>query len=252
MYNELYHHGIKGQKWGIRRFQNADGSLTSKGSHRYNVNSGNKSRRSSSSNNKKGKLSTGKKVAIGVAATAAVLGTAYAAKKITGIKYNRAAEEFLRNSDIGTHSISSLMISDINSNGSTVQKLASMNRDFGKSNIVTKAATKISDHNFSKQVVRNERAKAKEAAAVARKAAQNEYIQGNINRTQTHVNDPVAKIMYESNRYLGNSKDYSYNATKNRLKNYGYEYDPVETKRLVENYKTYLNNVNRRNGYKWQ
>ena len=25
---ELYHHGIKGQKWGIRRFQNKDGSRT--------------------------------------------------------------------------------------------------------------------------------------------------------------------------------------------------------------------------------
>ena len=33
--NELYHHGIKGQKWGIRRFQNADGSLTNKGRSRY-------------------------------------------------------------------------------------------------------------------------------------------------------------------------------------------------------------------------
>lgn len=28
---ELYHHGVKGQKWGIRRYQNADGSLTSEG-----------------------------------------------------------------------------------------------------------------------------------------------------------------------------------------------------------------------------
>ena len=32
--NELYHHGIKGQKWGVRRFQNADGSLTPKGKKR--------------------------------------------------------------------------------------------------------------------------------------------------------------------------------------------------------------------------
>ena len=28
---ELYHHGIKGQKWGIRRFQNLDGTLTALG-----------------------------------------------------------------------------------------------------------------------------------------------------------------------------------------------------------------------------
>ena len=27
----LVHHGIKGQKWGIRRYQNPDGSLTGKG-----------------------------------------------------------------------------------------------------------------------------------------------------------------------------------------------------------------------------
>lgn len=33
--NELYHHGIKGQKWGVRRFQNPDGSLTSNGKARY-------------------------------------------------------------------------------------------------------------------------------------------------------------------------------------------------------------------------
>lgn len=34
--DELYHHGIKGQKWGVRRFQNADGSLTEAGKKRYN------------------------------------------------------------------------------------------------------------------------------------------------------------------------------------------------------------------------
>lgn len=34
---ELYHHGIKGQKWGVRRFQNKDGSLTPAGKKRYYV-----------------------------------------------------------------------------------------------------------------------------------------------------------------------------------------------------------------------
>ena len=34
--NELYHHGIKGQKWGVRRFQNKDGTLTPDGKKRYN------------------------------------------------------------------------------------------------------------------------------------------------------------------------------------------------------------------------
>lgn len=31
----LEHHGIKGQRWGVRRYQNADGSLTSAGKKRY-------------------------------------------------------------------------------------------------------------------------------------------------------------------------------------------------------------------------
>lgn len=35
MSNELYHYGIKGQKWGVRRYQNPDGSLTDEGRERY-------------------------------------------------------------------------------------------------------------------------------------------------------------------------------------------------------------------------
>ena len=31
----LVHHGIKGQRWGVRRYQNPDGSLTAAGRNRY-------------------------------------------------------------------------------------------------------------------------------------------------------------------------------------------------------------------------
>lgn len=33
--NDLYHWGIRGQKWGIRRYQNPDGTLTPEGKERY-------------------------------------------------------------------------------------------------------------------------------------------------------------------------------------------------------------------------
>lgn len=36
----FYHHGIKGQKWGLRRFQNKDGSLTNAGRKRYSDDGG--------------------------------------------------------------------------------------------------------------------------------------------------------------------------------------------------------------------
>ena len=35
MDDELMHHGVKGQKWGVRRYQNKDGSLTPAGKKRY-------------------------------------------------------------------------------------------------------------------------------------------------------------------------------------------------------------------------
>ena len=35
--DELYHHGVRGMKWGVRRYQNKDGSLTPRGKKRYDA-----------------------------------------------------------------------------------------------------------------------------------------------------------------------------------------------------------------------
>lgn len=72
---ELYHHGIKGQRWGIRRFQNKDGSLTAKGRKRYG-DADSVSKKESDESAKKG-LTDKQKRAIKIGA--AVVGTALVA-----------------------------------------------------------------------------------------------------------------------------------------------------------------------------
>lgn len=65
----LEHWGIKGMKWGFRRFQNKDGSLTAAGRKRYgksaeggkSTSASNKSKSSSSSGKSSGKLSSSSK-----------------------------------------------------------------------------------------------------------------------------------------------------------------------------------------------
>lgn len=64
----ICHHGIKGQKWGVRRFQNKDGSLTAKGRQRYGETA---NKQEETPEERKKRIS--RNVAIGAAATATAL-----------------------------------------------------------------------------------------------------------------------------------------------------------------------------------
>ena len=67
--NELYHHGILGQKWGVRRFRNNDGTLTREGKERYASGKVDKTKSSI----------TGKKIAAITAGATIAAASAYAA-----------------------------------------------------------------------------------------------------------------------------------------------------------------------------
>ena len=69
MDNELQHFGIKGMKWGVRRYQNKDGSLTPAGKKRYDESDEEREKKEKSKKTKA-------KVATAAVATAAVATTA--------------------------------------------------------------------------------------------------------------------------------------------------------------------------------
>lgn len=79
---ELYHYGIKGMQWGVRRYQNKDGSLTPAGKKRYDDDSGDNNEESQSTKSRN--ILTKRNIAIGAAvagAALATMGAMYVVKK---------------------------------------------------------------------------------------------------------------------------------------------------------------------------
>lgn len=74
----LAHHGIKGQKWGVRRYQNADGSLTPRGRKKYSKKAESLERQARNHENEAGKLDSQKGILskVGAVSGGAVGGSA--------------------------------------------------------------------------------------------------------------------------------------------------------------------------------
>lgn len=109
----LAHHGVLGQKWGVRRYQNKDGTLTSAGKKRYGDDTPEILK---PKNNTKKKVTTG--VAVGTAAVAGVVLTAYLVKKMGNKNLSeltdsvetgkKAVEKILETTSLGSTPVSKL------------------------------------------------------------------------------------------------------------------------------------------------
>lgn len=93
-FDYLAHHGIKGQRWGVRRFQNGDGTLTLAGKDRY---------LGDDKTAKRKKVATG--IAVGITATAGAALTVYLVKKF-GMKKLPDVSEHI---DVGKDAVDSLL-----------------------------------------------------------------------------------------------------------------------------------------------
>lgn len=109
---ELYHYGIKGQKWGVRRYQNKDGSLTPAGRKRQAKQEYNAERKAAKAKYQSAKRDISgsdpdrnKKIAKRVA-TAAIMTATVATAAALYAKNPKAANEIL--SKMGKATVSSL------------------------------------------------------------------------------------------------------------------------------------------------
>lgn len=117
---ELQHHGIKGQKWGVRRYQNKDGTLTPAGKDRYNDTDSDIQQETPEERKKRIR----RNVMIGAAAVTVALGVmGYMRYKKNSTKNTRQAMEIIAGKKIDPNSLSD--VDKVIKRGTKMQRISS-------------------------------------------------------------------------------------------------------------------------------